>query len=237
MNVVYYTFYNSKLDIDYFINTNKFKSIVIFYCYEKPKLFIGTPQFIHTGLINIIRDQNDFIQSRLIKFQPWNFIDQPYDTYIYFDYRIKLSRKFISFSNKINTPYFLKHREGGNVKDEILRIISRDKSPIISISEYLEFDEDILGLPITENGVMILTKDLSKSFSNMESFLHRIRRDQILTPIFLKGEKINYFDFDFNNISFFYVRPKKLNFINYLKLLYSEILFTLVRYRERFKQC
>ena len=237
MDVVYYTFYNSKLDIDYFINTNKFKSIVIFYCCERPKLFIGTPQLIHTGSISTFYDQNDFIQSRLIKFQPWNFIDQAYDTYVYFDYRIKLSRKFISFSNTIDKPYFLRHREGGNVRDEILRLITRDKSPILAISEYLEFDEYILDLPITENGVMILTKYLAKPLGKMEVFLHRIRRDQILTPIFLKGEKMNYFNFDFNDISFFYIRPKKLNFINYLKLLYSEILFALVRYWERFTQC
>jgi hypothetical protein len=237
MNSVYYTFYNSKLDIDYFINTNKFKSIVIFYCYERPKLFIGTPQLIHTGLVDIISDENDFIQSRLIKFQPWNFIEQSYDTYIYFDYRIKISKKFISLSSTINTPHFLKHREGGTIRDEFLRIIARDKSPIKTISEYLELPEEKLGLQLSENGVMILTKDLSKAFSDMQSFLQRMGRDQILTPILLKGEKISYFDFDFNNISFFYVRPKRLNFINYLKLLYSEILFALVRYWERFRQC
>lgn len=71
----------------------------------------------------------------------------------------------------------------------------------------------------------------------MEPWFELINRDQILTPIFLENQKINYFDFNLSNLSFFYVRPKKLNFINYLKLLYSEILFTLVRYRKRFKQC
>lgn len=237
MKSVYYTFYNSKFDIDYSIYTKDFPNLIIFYCYKSPKNIFGTADLIDVNSSLKSFNENDFILSRLIKFQPWRFIDDNFDNYIYFDFRIKLSKKFINMSSKLKNTCFFNHREGGVLKDELLRVICRNKINLENLNLFLDDFSNKLDLPITENGVLVLTKKISLSFKKMEPWFELINRDQILTPIFLENQKINYFDFNLSNLSFFYVRPKKLNFINYLKLLYSEILFTFVRYRERFKQC
>ena len=52
------------------------------------------------------------------------------------------------------------------------------------MKNYLNINELNLNLPITENGVMVLTKDLEKSFKKMSTMFNKINRDQILSPIF-----------------------------------------------------
>ena len=228
MQTIFYTFYNSKYDIDYYLNTKYFNLLIIFYCYSPPKRYFGSPILIKTKDIADLKNKNDYVISRLIKFSPWNYMENKFSKYVYFDYRIKLSRKSILYAQKSEYSCFFKHREGGILRDEIIRILSRDKSSVKSIRDYLNIKKLNINLPITENGVMILTKDLENSFHQMSSMYNTVKRDQILTPIFLQNHKINYFEFNLSNLSFLYVRPKVLNFINLLKLFYRELLFTFI---------
>lgn len=228
MKTVFYTFFNSKCDIDYSISCNVNEKLFIFYCFQPPLKYSGNPTLINTNNYLDLKSEDDFIVSRLIKFQPWKYIENSYEKYVYFDYRIKLSKKFINHAISLKSPHFFKHREGGILRDEIIRIISRNKSPISLVKKYLNMSKINLNLPITENGVMILTKDLEKSFNEMSRMFNKINRDQILTPIFLENHQINFFHFTLSDLSYLHVRPKVLNFINYTKLIYRELLFAFI---------
>ena len=228
MKTVFYTFFNSKCDVDYIIDSNKFEKLIIFYCFDPPSNYYGNPILVNTNDHSCLNSKNDFVTSRLIKFLPWEYIENRFENYVYFDYRIKLSKKFISYATSLKSPHFFKHREGGILRDEIIRIISRNKSSISLVKNYLNINELNLNLPITENGVMVLTKDLEKSFKKMSTMFNKINRDQILSPIFLEKHKINFFPFTLSDLSYLHVRPKVLNFTNYLKLIYRELLFAFI---------
>tara|TARA_B100000963_G_C22473992_1_gene601519 strand:- start:168 stop:737 length:570 start_codon:yes stop_codon:yes gene_type:complete len=188
---------------------------------------------INSSSLDFNKKNNDFLISRIIKFQPWLFINDTYENYVYFDYRVKLSKKFISDCDNIKSPCFLKHREGGFLRDEIIRIICRDKESCSNLIKYLKFFKNFDRINITENGVMVLTKKLSNSIKEMSPWFHKIKRDQILTPLFLSNHKTNYFNYTLDNKLCFNVRPKKLNFLNYIKLFYNEIVFTFIRYWKK----
>lgn len=233
MKSVFYTFYNSKFDIDYSIFSKDFPNLIIFYCHKSPKNIFGNADLINVKSYLKTFDENDFILSRLIKFQPWRFIDYDYDKYIYFDYRIKLSKKFINKSSKLKNTHFFNHREGGVLRDELIRIICRNKINLENLNLFLDDFSNKLNLPITENGVLVLTKQISPSFKKMEPWLKFINRDQILTPIFLEDQKFNYFKFNLSDFSFFIVRPKILNVKNYFKLICYEMLFAFIRHWKK----
>ena len=138
MKSVFYTFYNSKFDIDYSIFSKDFPNLIIFYCHKSPKNIFGNADLINVKSYLKTFDENDFILSRLIKFQPWRFIDYDYDKYIYFDYRIKLSKKFINKSSKLKNTHFFNHREGGVLRDELIRIICRNKINLENLNLFLD---------------------------------------------------------------------------------------------------
>lgn len=227
MKIVYYTFYNSRVDIDYKLNAKYFDSIFVFYCNAKPKNIVGNVKFINTKIDIEIESEDDFVISRIVKFEPWKFLGQ-FEKYVYFDFRIQLSKKFIDYVAQQKSPCFLNHREGGVLKDEILRIIQRDRVECAKLVKFLDVFENNLDSIITENGVMILDKSLKESIKKMSFWYNRINRDQILSSVFLKNELIYKFDFTLSDLSYFNVRPKKLNLINYLKLAVRGFLFSFV---------
>lgn len=236
MKAVFYTFYNSKLDIDYSIYTEYYPELIIFYCYKAPKNIFGRAKLVDLNS-QLELYSSDYILSRIVKFQPWRFIDSDFDNFIYFDFRIKLSKKFIDYSAELKDAYFFKHREGGILKSELLRVIVRDKINLRHLRVFLETFHSSLGLPITENGVFVINKKYSLALEKIEPWLKLINRDQLLTPIFFQDQVIKTFDFNLKKLSYIYVRPKELSCINYLKLLINELLLILIRGRERFKQC
>tara|TARA_Y100001958_G_C21248633_1_gene581699 strand:- start:9763 stop:10473 length:711 start_codon:yes stop_codon:yes gene_type:complete len=236
LKVVFYTFFNSKLDIDYSINTKSFHKLIIFYCYKPPKNILknsNNVSLVNTNIFEELNNNDDFFISRAIKFNPWKYIKTSFDNFVYFDYRIRISKKFIDLTPNLNGLYFFKHREGGNLKNEIFRLIVRNKISLDHLIYFLSNFKNFNNLPLTENGVFVVNKKLIKSHSKMTLFFKKINRDQILTPIFHKDEKINFFKFRLDNILYFHVRPKKLTLLNYLKLFVRGFLFNIIRYWKK----
>ena len=151
MKAVFYTFYNSKCDIDYSIYSKDYPVLIVFYCYKAPENLSGVGLLINLNSQLELFNNSDFVLSRMVKFQPWRFMDEEFENYIYFDYRIKLSKKFIDYTLELNGTYFFRHREGGVLKNELLRVISRDKRNTERLVVYLSKFHDKLDAPITEN--------------------------------------------------------------------------------------
>jgi len=216
-NLVGITFFNSELDRDLF--KIFYVKTFIFFCYEPPSNYYGDVDLINTCEFEELNRKTVFLQSRLVKFFPWRYI-QDYENFVYSDYRIDVHRIFFSDIEPSNFPLFLRHREEGVYLDELLRNIDRNR---ISSEIFLHINNLVCAkfdLPISENGVLCLKKSDYMSFDEFQREIYIIQRDQLVVPALIKIP-MSYWQYNLNNLKYFHVNSKKFSVKNFLKRLFS----------------
>lgn len=216
-NLVGVTFFNSELDRDLF--KMFYVKTFIFFCYRPPLNYHGDVCLINTFEIEELGQKTVFLQSRLIKFFPWRYI-QGHENFIYSDYRIDVHHIFFSNVEPSCFPIFLRHREGGVYLDELLRNISRKRISSELFYHICNLVCAKFDLPISENGVMCLKKSDYMSFDEFQNEVNIIKRDQLVVPALLKFP-MKYWQYDLSNLKYFHVNSKKFSVKNYLKRLFS----------------
>jgi hypothetical protein len=207
------TFFNSSVDRDLFkvfhIRT------YVFYSDKPPKNFFGPVFLEHTLKYDELQRYNVMVQSRLVKFFPWRYISG-YDFFVYSDYRIDVHKRFFKVLNIDRFPLFLKHREGGVYLHELVRNFDRGRISSDCFSHISKLIKGHFDLPIMENGLLCLKKS---NYMPIEDFIinfELILRDQLVVPVLIH-ETINYLEQDLNNLRYFHVNSKQLNFLNLIK--------------------
>ena len=232
---IFITFFNSKIDIDY--PQNKYiEPLIVVYNNLPPKKTHSKTRLVHSGELEALKQLNDFEISRYVKFFPSLFIEKSADRFVYFDFRIKLKKKFIVFCKTTNGLYTLPHREGGSLKDEIIRNLTRKRIKPKILVHYLKTFKPNLNLEISENGVFFTNKQLSESlYHDLSESLKVIQRDQLLTPMLL-SDKIKKLNFTLWDRSHFVVRSKELGIIGRLKNFIYEYSNLPLWYRKKFRR-
>lgn len=227
-DLVFVTFFNSRYDYDY-NQPSYLKPLLIFYVYDPPRNYHKEACLINTNKYKKLQNQTDFYVSRYVKFFPALLLENKKNRFVYFDYRIKLMKKFIAYCHENKSIFSLKHREGGNLNDEINRNISRNRIKQTQLSFYFKEFTPPLNKQISENGVFLSNYKSAKKYLAMEKYFNRIERDQLLTPIFIDEFKFIKFTLKYNR--FFIVRPKKLNTLLRFKMFLIENLPFYIWYR------
>ncbi len=212
------TFFNSEIDYDY-RQLFEFKTYV-FYCKSIPLNIKGNYILIKTLNFPELSNESFFIQSRLVKFFPWRYI-QDEDLFIYSDYRIIVRNDFFLHAIKYDFPFFLTHREGGNLGHEIARCVLRNRIPISDLNNYLYTFRPNLTSDISENGVLCLKKTNYLSFEDFKKTISIFKRDQLILPILIRNH-YNISNFYLSDFRFFFVRSKFPTNKNNLKKIYFD---------------